>query len=88
MYRPERYYSRSPSPPRYDRARQQEPRQWDHASRWPYKRLSPSPPPWDKNRRDTLAERMIEPQEVWKQPHLDRPARYELYVVLSEVRLP
>ncbi|KAG9313419.1 hypothetical protein JVU11DRAFT_5738 [Chiua virens] len=76
VYRPERYYSRSPSPPRYDRARQQESRQWDHTSRWPYKRPSPSPPPWDKNRRDTLAERMFEPQDVWRQSHNDRP-RYE-----------
>ncbi|KAF8552083.1 hypothetical protein OG21DRAFT_195928 [Imleria badia] len=75
VYRPQRHYSRSPSPPRYDRARPQEPRQWDHASRWPYNRHSPSPPPWDKSRRDTLAERMFEPQELWKQSHFDRPVR-------------
>ncbi|KAF8438083.1 hypothetical protein L210DRAFT_3761656 [Boletus edulis BED1] len=68
VYRPQRYFSRSPSPlvmTAQDHRNVSGPR-----SRWQHKRPSPSPPPWDKNRRDTLAERMLEPQEVWKQSHL------------------
>ncbi|KIL00320.1 hypothetical protein PAXRUDRAFT_270372 [Paxillus rubicundulus Ve08.2h10] len=63
-YRPEQYYTRSPSPPRYDRSRPQEPRQWDHGSRWQSssyhdRRSTPSPPQWETKRRDIMAERMI-----------------------------
>ncbi|KIJ61642.1 hypothetical protein HYDPIDRAFT_159357 [Hydnomerulius pinastri MD-312] len=82
VYRPERFYSRSPSPPRYDRSRPQEARQWDNNTRWQSasyydRRSTPSPPQWNKGR-DTMAERMFEPSETWKQSHVDRPTRYEL----------
>ncbi|KAG1776872.1 hypothetical protein EV702DRAFT_316699 [Suillus placidus] len=81
-WRPERYNSRSPSPDRYDRPRSMEPRFWDSGSRWqsswPDRRSSPSPPPLrEKLRRDTMAERMFEPSDSWKQSHVDRSGRYE-----------
>ncbi|KAG2134844.1 hypothetical protein DEU56DRAFT_808995 [Suillus clintonianus] len=82
-WRAERYNSRSPSPDRYDRSRPMEPRFWDSGSRWqstwPDRRSSPSPPPLrEKLRRDTMAERMFEPSESWKQSHVDRSSRYEV----------
>lgn len=80
-WRPERYSSRSPSPDRYDRSRSVEVRFWDASSRWqPWqdRRSSPSPPPLrEKPRRDTMAERMFEPSDSWKQSHVDRSGRYE-----------
>lgn len=81
-WRPERYNSRSPSPDRYERSRSTEPRFWDPGSRWQSswqdRRSSPSPPPLrEKLRRDTMAERMFEPSDSWKQSHVDRPGRYE-----------
>ncbi|KAG0704921.1 hypothetical protein DFH29DRAFT_909244 [Suillus ampliporus] len=81
-WRPERYNSRSPSPDRYDRSRPADPRFWDSGSRWQSswqdRRSSPSPPPLrEKLRRDTMAERMFEPSDSWKQSHVDRPGRYE-----------
>jgi hypothetical protein len=90
MYRPntwrqERYNSRSPSPDRYERSRPTEPRTWDSSSRWqpswPDRRSSPSPPPPRGGlRRDTMAERMFEPSDSWKQSHVDRSGRYEPFV--------
>ncbi|KAG2068017.1 hypothetical protein BDR04DRAFT_795265 [Suillus decipiens] len=83
-WRPERYSSRSPSPDRYDRSRSVEVRFWDASSRWqPWqdRRSSPSPPPLrEKPRRDTMAERMFEPSDSWKQSHVDRSGRYEAFI--------
>ncbi|KAG1753622.1 uncharacterized protein EDB91DRAFT_1242605 [Suillus paluster] len=81
-WRPERYNSCSPSPDRYDRSRPTEPRFWDSGPRWQSswqdRRSSPSPPPIrEKPRRDTMAERMFEPSDSWKQSHVDRSGRYE-----------
>ncbi|KAG2154269.1 uncharacterized protein EDB93DRAFT_1248464 [Suillus bovinus] len=82
-WRPERYNSRSPSPDRYERSRSMEPRFWDSGARWqpPWqdRRSSPSPPALrEKLRRDTMAERMFEPSDSWKQSHVDRSGRYEV----------
>lgn len=64
-----------------------EPRFWDSGSRWQSswqdRRSTPSPPPLrEKLRRDTMAERMFEPSDSWKQSHVDRSGRYEAFVHL------
>ncbi|KAL4079633.1 hypothetical protein J3A83DRAFT_1136710 [Scleroderma citrinum] len=81
-WRPERYYSRSPSPGRHDRTRVLDPRHWEQGTRrqsssyYPDRRSTPGSPR-DKPRRDTMAERMLEPSDTWKPPHADRSTRHE-----------
>lgn len=90
VYRPNRrYYSRSPSPGRYERPRP-ESRHWEPGARrpssyYPDRRSTPGSPR-DNPRRDTMAERMFESSDFWKHPHGDRSARYEPYVDPSKVR--
>lgn len=86
------YYSRSPSPGRYDHSRGPEldtwgrpisPGSWQPAtSSWRPPVPSPPSASRDRSHRDIMAQSMsqplFEPSDTWKKSHDDRPARNEV----------